>query len=96
MYKQWGHVQGRVSGAMVARLPKDDGHFLGIIDLMYERRALLCFFVGWAISRCLSSTPHPIEGQGGRILLVHYFLIILKPAIVVFNGGSELPSQVES
>ena len=29
------------------------------------------FFVGWAISRCLSTTPHPIEGQGGSILLVH-------------------------
>ena len=22
------------------------------------------FFVGWAISRCLSTTPHPIIGQG--------------------------------
>ena len=22
------------------------------------------FFVGWAISRCLSTAPHPIEGKG--------------------------------
>ena len=39
------------------------------------------FYVGWAIFRCLSPTPHPIDGQGGSILLVHYSMIILKPAI---------------
>ena len=38
-------------------------------------------FVGWAISRSLSTTIHPIEGQGGSTLLVHYSVIILKPAI---------------
>ena len=34
-------------------------------------RECKCFFVGWAISRCLSTTPHPIGGQG-----VVYFLYI--------------------
>ena len=37
--------------------------------------------VGWAISRCLSTTSHPIGGQGGSILLAHYSMITLKPAI---------------
>ena len=41
------------------------------------------FFFGWAISRCLSTTPHPIGGQGGSILLVHCFMIIPKPAILI-------------
>ena len=41
------------------------------------------FFVGWAISRCLSTIPHPIGGQGGSILFVHYSMIILKPAILI-------------
>ena len=50
-------------------------------------------FFGWAISRYLSTTPHPIEGQGGNILLVHYSMIILKPAFLVFNGGSKVQSQ---
>ena len=47
---------------------------------------LLCSFVvvvGWAISRCFSTTPHPIEGQGGSIFLVHYFMIVVKPAILI-------------
>ena len=53
---------------------------------------LLCrirmgFFVGWAISRSLSTTPHPIKGQGGSILLVHYSLITLKPAILVLHSN---------
>ena len=43
----------------------------------------LFFLAGWAISRCLSTTPHPIWGQGGRILLVHYSMIVLKPAILI-------------
>ena len=55
--------------------------------------AIKFFFVGWAISRCLSTTPHPIEGQGGSILPVHYSMIILKPAVLVFNGGSEVQSH---
>ena len=42
-----------------------------------------CFFVGWAISRCLSTTPHPVEGQGGSIHLLHYSMIVHKPAILV-------------
>ena len=42
----------------------------------------LLFFVGWAISRCLSTTPHPTGGQGGSILLVHDSMIMLKPAIL--------------
>ena len=50
------------------------------------------FFVGWAIPRCISTTPHPIVGQGGGILLVHCSMIILKPAILVFNGSSEVRS----
>ena len=29
------------------------------------------FFVGWAISRCLSTTPHPIVVHGGSKLLEH-------------------------
>ena len=44
------------------------------------------FFVGCAISRCLSTTLHPMNrargaGGGGSILLVHYSMIMLKPAI---------------
>ena len=38
-------------------------------------------FFGWAISRCLSTTPHPINRARGSVLLVHYSMIILKPAI---------------
>ena len=38
-------------------------------------------FFGLAISRCLSTTPHPIWRQGGSILLVHYSMIVLKAAI---------------
>ena len=53
----------------------------------------MLFFVGFAISRFLSTTPHPIEGQGGSILLVHYSMILLKPAILVFNGDSEVQSH---
>ena len=34
--------------------------------------SIFCFFVGWAISRCLSTAPHPIWGQG-----VVYFLYIV-------------------
>ena len=47
--------------------------------------AYIClpFFVGWAISRCLSNTPHPIGGQGDSVLLVHYSMIMLKPAILI-------------
>ena len=41
------------------------------------------FVVGLAISRCLSTTPHPIWGQGGSTLLVPYSLIVLKPAILI-------------
>ena len=33
---------------------------------------MLLFFVGWAISRCLSTTPHPTIGQGGSILCFLY------------------------
>ena len=41
------------------------------------------FFVGWAIARCLSTTPHPIIGQEGSLLLVHSSMIILKLAILI-------------
>ena len=41
------------------------------------------FFVGWATLRCLSATPHPIWGQWGSILIVHYSMIVLKPAIFI-------------
>ena len=41
------------------------------------------FFVGCAISRCLSTTPHPMNRARGSILLVHHFMIILMPAIFV-------------
>ena len=34
-------------------------------------------FASLAISRCLSTTPHPISRAGGSILLVLYFMIIL-------------------
>ena len=47
------------------------------------RIASIVFFVGWAISRCLSTTPHPIWGQGGSILLVHCCMLVLKPAILI-------------
>ena len=55
--------------------------------LLFVKIAYIClpfsFFVGWAISRCLSNTPHPIGGQGGSVLLVHYSMIMLKPAILI-------------
>ena len=31
----------------------------------------LRMFFGWAISRCLSTTPHPMGGQWGSIFIVH-------------------------
>ena len=48
---------------------------------MFLKLCKKSFFVGWPISRCLSTTPHTIGGQQGTILLVHYYMIILKPAI---------------
>ena len=39
------------------------------------------FFVGFAITRCLSTSPHYTIGQGGSILLVYQSMIVLKPAI---------------
>ena len=58
-------------------------------------RECKCFFVGWAISRCLSTTPHPIEGQGGSKLLVQCLLAPAKassPISLLFRlwcGGNE-------
>ena len=51
------------------------------------------FFVGCAISRCLSTTPHPMNRAGGSILLVHYSMIILRPAIFCFNDCCEVRSH---
>ena len=45
---------------------------------------ICCYFVGWAFSRCLTTTPHPINRAGGSIFLVLYSMIILKPAIFRF------------
>ena len=42
------------------------------------------FFVGCDISRCLSTTPHPINRARGSILLVHCSMIILMTAILGF------------
>ena len=61
------------------------GHSLYLLFLclfLFPSLPLFVFF-GWAISRCLSTTPHPIWGQGGSILLVHYSMIVLKPAILI-------------
>ena len=44
-------------------------------------KLLKFFFVGWAIWRCLSTTPHPMIRARGSILLVLYSMIILEPAI---------------
>ena len=41
----------------------------------------LKYVVVLVISRCLSTTPHPLEGQGSCILLVSYSMIIRKPGI---------------
>ena len=54
---------------------------------------MFCFFVSWAISRSLSTAPHPIQGQGSSILLVLYSMIILKPAIFDLNGSCEVRSH---
>ena len=47
----------------------------------YMQVSIMHVFVGWAISRCLSTAPHLMVGQEDSILLVHYSMIILKPAI---------------
>ena len=47
------------------------------------------FFVGWAISRCLSTTLHPINRARGGILLVLYSMVsshfCILMAVVRYN-----------
>ena len=47
------------------------------IAIFVTQIQILFFAVGWAISRCLSTTPHPIEGQGGSILNKCKFLCVM-------------------
>ena len=41
------------------------------LDYCWLSGSKTVFFVGWAISRCLSTTPHPIVVHGGSKLLEH-------------------------
>ena len=78
----------------------DPGHTISIFRVkcnttwLSRRPSLLQLFfvvvVGWAISKCLSTTPHPVRGQVGCILLVHYSMIVLKPAIFWVNDSCEI------
>ena len=60
------------------------------------RYCIQCFFVGCAISRCLSTTPHPMNRATGNILLVHYSMIIPKPATFCFNDCLQCQSHLFS
>ena len=54
----------------------------------------VCFFVGLAISRCLSTTPHPMNRARGSILLVLCStIILLAHHFLVFSGGCEVRSH---
>ena len=71
-YGMWGSRKTHLEMAQPTKRKVNAGLFNVYFRLFITVNSkLLFFFVGWAISRCLSTTPHPIKGQGGSILLVH-------------------------
>ena len=66
-------------------------HFLKGVTLTSETNNHTFLLAGPSQDVFLLPTSH--RSQGGSILLVHYSLIILKTAILVFNGRSDVRSH---